>query len=531
MNKIFSKKETIQIEDKSHSTIIEESETFKKIQKTNQFIQKLQKLNLNEYLNIPCICSIGTQSIIGLDILPKGEGIVTRRPLELRLTHLETQEPYVILEEYNDKNKKEKITDLSKIKEIIIKFQDKVCGNNKNIEDKPLIINIFSKTCPDLTIIDLPGISKVPIGEQPKNIEEITKNLTAKYISNPNTIILCCIAANQDMTTSDGLYLSKEIDYYGERTIGVLTKIDLMDEGTDCQNILLNKEIPLKLGYIAVKNRSELDLKNGISINEGIKKEEDFFKNHTIYNKMNKNLLGTKSLIRRLNEVYNKLFFKNIRNIIDSINQHIRRVNKEIDLLGEPVPDNLKEKNKMFLKLIQNYIDIFFNILNNKEKFIKNQDSIKNIEKKENKINKLYSLFLKDYINIKFNENIIQNLSTQEKENSIIKILRPYLKKIKEESSQLYDSIKSYLFNLSDKVIITVFKRFNLIKNKMKDIIKNIFEKEMKNTEDFMNKILDSELNYQFTNDKEFVSKYENYNYFKRFIRFRKLFKIKRRIN
>ena len=103
---------------------VEENDFFKKIQKTNDFIKELQKLNLTEYITIPRICSIGSQSngkssiltnIIGLDILPKGDGVVTRRPLELRLNHIDSGEPYI----YFSENEKEKITDFSKIKKMI----------------------------------------------------------------------------------------------------------------------------------------------------------------------------------------------------------------------------------------------------------------------------------------------------------------------------------------------------------------------------------------------------------------------------
>ena len=249
----------------------ETNEFFMKIKEVYEFIKLLEKQKLTEYINMPRICSIGNQSsgktsiltnIIGLDILPKGDGVVTRRPLELRLNRINSGKPYI----YFGEEKKDIITDFQCIKDKINKLTESTCGKNKNIKDDPLIINIFSQTCPNLTIIDLPGITRVPVGDQPKNIEEITKEMTLRYINDPYTIILCAIDVNQDISTSDGLYLAKEIDYYGERTLGVLTKIDLMDKGTDCKEILLNKLIPLKLGYIAVKNRSKLDLINNVSI-------------------------------------------------------------------------------------------------------------------------------------------------------------------------------------------------------------------------------------------------------------------------
>ena len=82
--------------------------------------------------------------------------------------------------------------------------------------------------------------------------------MAKRYCEDPLTIILCVIAANSDIATSDGLKMAKELDKNGTRTLGVLTKLDIMDKGTDAKKVLLNQEIPLALGYIAVKNRSEL---------------------------------------------------------------------------------------------------------------------------------------------------------------------------------------------------------------------------------------------------------------------------------
>lgn len=79
---------------------------------------------------------------------------------------------------------------------------DKVCGSKKVIKDIPIVLNVFSNECPNLTIVDLPGITSIPVGEQPKNIYEITKDMAMRYVKEPRSIILCVIPANQDLTTS-----------------------------------------------------------------------------------------------------------------------------------------------------------------------------------------------------------------------------------------------------------------------------------------------------------------------------------------
>lgn len=122
---------------------------------------------------------------------------------------------------------------------------DQVSGSKKNIVNIPIILTIYSSTCPDLTLVDLPGITRIPLhgSEQPDNIEEVTKNMALHYVKEPRTIILAVIPANSDLSTSDALKMAKEIDPQGKRTLGVLTKIDIMDRGTSAKRILMNQEI------------------------------------------------------------------------------------------------------------------------------------------------------------------------------------------------------------------------------------------------------------------------------------------------
>jgi hypothetical protein len=101
----------------------------------------------------------------------------------------------------------EKFTDFAKVKETIDFLTDKICGKSKNIVDKPIVLHIYSHTCPDLTMVDLPGITRIPMAgsDQPDNIEQITRAMASRYVSDSRTIILCVLPANADMSTSDGL--------------------------------------------------------------------------------------------------------------------------------------------------------------------------------------------------------------------------------------------------------------------------------------------------------------------------------------
>jgi hypothetical protein len=101
------------------------------------------------------------ESIVGIDFLPRGSGVCTRRPLELRLVHESepTTTPWATFGEVPGK----KFTDFDKVRETIEMLTDKVAGKNKNIVDEPITLTVHSHTCPDLTMVDLPGITRIPL--------------------------------------------------------------------------------------------------------------------------------------------------------------------------------------------------------------------------------------------------------------------------------------------------------------------------------------------------------------------------------
>ena len=132
----------------------------------------------------------------------------------------------------------------------------KVCGSNKDISHIPIIVKIYSRNVVDLTMVDLPGITKIPTGDQPHDIEAKINELTMTYIKPRTAIIMAVCAANVDLANSDALKLARRVDPLGERTIGVITKIDLMDEGTNALDLLAGRIYPLRLGYVGVVCRS-----------------------------------------------------------------------------------------------------------------------------------------------------------------------------------------------------------------------------------------------------------------------------------
>lgn len=192
-------------------------------------------------------------------------------------------------------------------------------GRNAGISSVPINLRIYSPNVLTLTLVDLPGMTKVPVGDQPKDIEKQIRDMLLKYVSKPSCIILAVTPGNQDLANSDGLKLAREVDPEGTRTIGVLTKIDLMcalcpvvfvadltlrnrDAGTDVVDILAGRVIPLRLGYVPVVNRGQRDIETNKKISIALEAEREFFENHPSY-KGKAQYCGTPFLARKLNMV------------------------------------------------------------------------------------------------------------------------------------------------------------------------------------------------------------------------------------
>ncbi|KAG8956629.1 vacuolar protein sorting-associated protein 1 [Tulasnella sp. 424] len=308
-------------------------------------------------IDLPQICVLGSQSsgkssvlenIVGRDFLPRGTGIVTRRPLVLQLIN----RPAAANKPAADGNSNpdewgeflhlpgQKFFDFNKIRDEIVRDTEAKTGKNAGISPVPINLRIFSPNVVTLTLVDLPGLTKVPVGDQPKDIERQIKDMLLKYISKPNAIILAVTAANTDLANSDGLKLAREVDPEGLRTIGVLTKIDLMDRGTNVIDILAGRIIPLRLGYVPVVNRGQRDIDTNKAISVALEYERQFFETHDAYSGKAA-YCGTPYLAKRLNLI----LMHHIKSTLPDIKARIEEQKKQhqaelLQLGGGPGEDN-----------------------------------------------------------------------------------------------------------------------------------------------------------------------------------------------
>ncbi|XP_047498216.1 dynamin-1-like protein isoform X4 [Penaeus chinensis] len=298
------------------------------------------------------------ESLVGRSFLPRGTGIVTRRPLVLQLVytshddnqHRSAEAGTLDLDEWAQfLHARSRIyTDFDDVRKEIEHETDRVAGNAKGICSEPIRLKIFSDKVVNLTVVDLPGLTKVPVGEQPEDIEQQIRDLVLFYIGNPNSIILAVSPANMDMATSESLKLAKEVDPDGRRTLAVITKLDLMDAGTDAIDILCGRVIPVKLGIIGVVNRSQQDIIDNKTIKDALRDEAAFLqrKYPTLANRN-----GTPYLAKTLN----RLLMHHIRDCLPELKTRVTMMMSQFQSLLHSYGDDVQDKAQTLLQIITKF--------------------------------------------------------------------------------------------------------------------------------------------------------------------------------
>jgi dynamin 1-like protein len=251
-----------------------------------------------------------------------------------------------------------KFDDFALVKQEIEAETARIAGNNKGINRQPINLKIFSPHVLNLTMVDLPGLTKVPIGDQPSDIEKQTRALILEYIAKPNSIILAVSPANVDLVNSESLKLARQVDPMGRRTIGVLTKLDLMDHGTNAMDILSGRVYPLKLGFIGVVNRSQQDIQSGKSLSEALQAELDFFRHHPAYRNM-ANRCGTQFLAKTLNSTLMSHIRDRLPDIKARLNTLMGQTQQELASYGNKQFSGKEHRGSLILQLMTRFASSF----------------------------------------------------------------------------------------------------------------------------------------------------------------------------
>ncbi|KAL0979899.1 hypothetical protein UPYG_G00191310 [Umbra pygmaea] len=321
-------------------------------------IDEMRNLDIENELSLPAIVVVGDQSsgkssvleVLSGVSLPRGTGIVTRCPLILRLCNDESNAWKAVIS-YSDEEIE--FTEPENVMNYVQQAQDALAGEGDGISDELITLKITSSVVCDLTLIDLPGIARVAMPGQPENIGEQIKTLILNYISKEETIILVVVPCNVDIATTEALKMAQQVDPEGARTLAILTKPDLIDPGAEkiVLDIVHNRTIPLKLGYVIVKCRGQRQIDENISIADAIEDENNFFERHIYFRS-----LGDKITINHLSTKLTKTLVDHIKKSLpkmsENIKDHLEDVRMKISKLKPGPPQDPAEKRRHLTQII-----------------------------------------------------------------------------------------------------------------------------------------------------------------------------------
>jgi hypothetical protein len=496
-------------------------------------------------IELPRLVVVGSQSsgkssvlngLIRMDILPMGKSMVTRTPLDIRLIQIPDSQGKIEFGSY-DKGcweVKSMFTltlpeptkhELNNVSDEIEEITSSIAGQSKNISHKPIFIKIYSPHVPNLSLVDLPGLTTVACTDkgQPKDIGDQIKKLVKSYIQNDRSLILAVMPAPSDVETDIGLGLIKECDPHGKRTIGILTKPDLMNKEMNVANYITNnvsKDLQFDHGYYLVKNRSSDD---NITMEEGIEQENKYFQQHPAYSKLDQqNRLGIVNLGSGLSFVLINSIKKLLPDVIKEILNLETNIDRQLLNLGQDIPKDDISKSSLVNALISEFSYVFKSSLEDRGAAITTGTNIRSIYEQFKKEVDLIEPFKLEYYS---NDNLMKLIKNCEGNHMPfpippIEVLEYCMKDphrrpialVKPIAKKCTKQIHNELSNLVDSILKNEkFSRFNKIVIYIKDeVINKIFIECQVTTLNMIDNIIKMEEGCIWTDDLQFRNDLSN---------------------
>jgi hypothetical protein len=533
------------------------------ILKLGNMLQTMLKHVDNHDIDIPTIISFGSQSsgkssvingILAMDILPTGSAITTRTPLRLELTQIleedVLEQPRMEFGSYSGSkmawrtNKvveislpiptKRQLEDVSAQIELLTK---QLAGDSQNVSSQEINIKLFSPLVPNLTIIDLPGVVQVACRDrgQPENIKEQILNMAEKYAMKKNTVIMAVMQARPDLEADNCFEHLKKWDPEGKRTLGVLTKTDLLIDG-DVSDYLTGNcsdDLKLGLGYFAVRNRSFEEMKT-YTAEEGCQLEMKYFKDHPIYakglDKVYRNRFGVKNLSSSLSGILVGLLKSVLPSVVHDLKCLRDKTGRSLDIMGTAVPKEVENTTPMIHNLITYFTTSFVSGVSNTRGTSKDTNTGRSIKgnfenfRKEVTSIKPFSLGNQEGFTDQFIRQVIQNFEGNSMAISVppIEILEHCVRETSKDpfktlitcSHTALSRIKNDLNILSDNILtLPRFKRFPKIVEFVSKTLNKLVEEEEISTRQAIRNLIRMEECYVWTEDTAFRNRLGSMSY------------------
>nr|ANM86800.1 dynamin-related protein 1 [Stygiella incarcerata] len=339
-----------------------------------EVVNRLQEIfgtsRLSGILELPRIVCIGSQSsgkssvleaIMGREFLPRGTGIVTRCPIVLQMNQI-SKEKSGDLEwvEFGHLPSK-RFTDFREVDGIIRDRTNQICGPS-GISSNPIVVKVFSPNVVPLTLVDLPGLTRIATHGQPQDIVSQIEEMVITEITRESSLILAVSSAADDLANSDALRFAHQVDPTGSRTIGVLTNLDRAQDKSKVVRVIDQEEYHLHFGFVGVVNRSKAHLDAGMTVAEGIEMEERFLRSEPAFS----SIVGQMGS-RFLREKLSKILCNRVKEVFPRLEEelgHIKRqAQTELRSLGFPLGESDQARELALIDALKQFCSAFFGII------------------------------------------------------------------------------------------------------------------------------------------------------------------------
>uniref|UniRef100_A0A7N5ZYV7 Dynamin-2 n=1 Tax=Anabas testudineus TaxID=64144 RepID=A0A7N5ZYV7_ANATE len=448
----------------------------------NRMQDAFSAIGQNANLDLPQIAVVGGQSagkssvlenFVGKDFLPRGSGIVTRRPLVLQLLNCPTE----YAEFLHCKGKK--FTDFDEVRLEIEAETDRLTGANKGISPVPINLRVYSPNVLNLTLVDLPGMTKVPVGDQPADIEFQIKEMLMQFVTKDNCLLLAVSPANSDLANSDALKIAKEVD---------------------------------PQGYIGVVNRSQKDIDGKKDINAAMAAERKFFLSHPAYRHL-ADRMGTPYLQKVLNQQLTNHIRDTLPGLRAKLQSQLLSIEKEVEEYKNFRPDDPSRKTKALLQMVQQFSVDF-------EKCIEGSgDQIDTAELSGGaRINRIFhERFPFELVKMEFDEKELRKEISYAIKNihgirtglftpdlAFEAIVKKQIQKLKEPTLKCIDMVVSELTFTIQKCSQKL-AQYPMLREEMERIVTQHIRDRENRTKDQVLLLIDIELSYMNTNHEDFI--------------------------
>ncbi|XP_058642639.1 interferon-induced GTP-binding protein MxE isoform X2 [Onychostoma macrolepis] len=370
-----------------------------------------------------------------------------------------------------------------------------LAGQGEGISHEMITLEIQSNDVPDLTLIDLPGIARVATGNQPKDIEKQIKDLIEKFIKRQETISLVVVPANIDIATTEALQMAFKVDSTGQRTLGILTKPDLVDKGMEEMVVktVNNQVIQLKKGYMIVKCRGQQDINEKLDLIKALEKERCFFDEHSHFRSLLEDGQATIPLLaERLTKELVQHITKTLPQLQNQLDVKLQKTSEDLKALGDGVPLDENEQSNFLIMKIRQFNDALEGV-KRAEEDLKNSD-VRVFTKSRQEFGKWKQILddksikteetlrdeVEEYVRTRRGKELPGFVNYRTFEN----IVKKHIEELEEPALKLLKDVTDIIHTCVDHTVNSHFNAFSNLLRAAKDPIEDFLEEQFQKSEE-----------------------------------------------